>query len=63
MITFLWRTVGKPGNTDSKVWYEDAERWAEKESLLKGTAEEYTTDGACPRADVVLYMKRALSGK
>ncbi len=60
-VTFLWRTMGKPGNTDSAIWYEDAKRWAGSNSLLDGTASAYRTDGECPRADVILYMWRALT--
>ncbi|MBE6909234.1 MAG: S-layer homology domain-containing protein [Ruminococcaceae bacterium] len=60
MITFLWRTEGRPFDTGGK-WYEAAESWAVSRRLLSGTAEDYTTDGKCPRSDVVYYLYRDLA--
>ena len=61
MITFLWRTQGKPGATGQGEWYADAEVWAHSNSLLTGTASAYATYADCPRGDVVYYMWNALA--
>ena len=61
MITFLWRTMGKPGEQAGGEWYTAPESWAKENGLLSGTAEEYTTNGVCPRADVVYYLWRELN--
>lgn len=61
MITFLWRALGRPGDTGQGEWYADAEYWARSNSLLTGTALIYTTDAGCPRGDVVYYMWNALA--
>lgn len=60
MITFLWRTMGKPNEQAGGEWYTAPESWAKENGLLSGTAEEYTTNGVCPRADVVYYLWREL---
>ena len=60
LVTFLWRTLGKPGETGQGAWYADAENWAEGASLTKGTARAYATGDPCPRADVVYYLWKAL---
>ncbi|MBR5739017.1 MAG: S-layer homology domain-containing protein, partial [Lachnospiraceae bacterium] len=60
ILTFLWRTMGRPGDTGSEAtaeWYADAMRWAESEGMLVRSvlpAED------CPRADVVysIYQYR-----
>lgn len=62
LITFLWRTEGKPNATGQGAWYEDAEHWANAEGLLSGTAEEYKTNKACPREDVVYYIWKEITG-
>ena len=56
MITFLYRTLGEPGKTGTGAWYADAEKWAGQKGMLTGTAATYTTDGKCPRSDVVYYL-------
>ena len=61
VITFLWRTLGKPENKGSSLWYADAVNWAERHGLLAGTAQAFTPDGACPRADIITYLYRALN--
>lgn len=59
ILTFIWRSVGKPGDTNSEVWYADAYKWAETNGLLKGTFEgEYDVSSDCPRRDVVEYLYR-----
>lgn len=60
MVTFLWRTEGKP-NDNGGAWYESAENWASAQNLLTGTAQAYSTNGVCPRADVVFYLWRDLA--
>ncbi len=59
MLTFLWRTVGRPGESGEGPWYADAERWAGEFGIAEGTAEAYTTDAWCPRSDVVYYLYHA----
>ena len=61
MITFLWRSLGRPGDTGQGEWYADAEYWARSNSLLTGTALIYATGAGCPRGDVVYYMWNALA--
>ena len=60
MITFLWRTMGKPNDVGG-AWYESAENWAKSENLLSGTAQAYSTGAVCPRGDVVFYLWRELA--
>lgn len=55
MITFLWRSNGKPKDTGG-AWYEAAENWANDKGILNGTSQKYSTDDACPRCDVVYYI-------
>ncbi len=59
MLAFLYRTQGEPGKTGSGAWYADAERWASQNKLTAGTS--YSTDGKCPRGDVVYYLWKALA--
>ena len=61
MVTFLYRTVGEPGKTGTGAWYADAEAWAKQNGLLTGTDTAYSTDGSCPRGDVVYYLWNALA--
>lgn len=59
LITFLYRTKG--GETQSGAnWYTAAEQWASNNGLLKGTAKAYSTNGDCPREDVVYYLWREM---
>ena len=60
MLTFLWRTVGRPGDTGDPVWYADAENWAAEFGIADGTAEPYATGADCPRSDVVYYLYHAI---
>ena len=62
-VTFLWRSVGKPGETETyegKQWFSDAERWGDESGCIYGTAEAYATGADCPRADVVYYLWQAV---
>lgn len=59
MLTFLYRTQGEPGKTGSGTWYADAERWASQNDLTAGIS--YSTNGNCPRSDVVYYLWKALA--
>lgn len=60
MLTFLWRTEGKP-NDIGGAWYAAAENWANSNGLLYGTAQSYSTNAKCPRADVVYYLYRDMA--
>ncbi len=62
MITFLWRAMGRPNDSGSRIWYEDAVDWANEQGLLQGTADGFTAEGhnVCPRCDTVYYMWKAL---
>lgn len=60
MITFLWRTEGKPNDIGGE-WYEAAENWARDNDLLSGTAKDYETTADCPRADVVYYLYKDMA--
>ena len=63
MVTFLWRTLGKPGEREAypgKQWYSDAEYWAHEVGCLGDREEIYTTNGFCPRSDVVYYLFNAI---
>ena len=63
MVTFLYRTMGEPGKTGTGAWYADAEKWAKQNNLLTGTSTAYSTNGDCPRSDVVFYLWKALAKK
>ena len=61
MITFLWRTLGKPGATGTGAWYTDAENWGKENGYLTGTTQAYETHAPCPRCDVVYYLWKAVA--
>lgn len=61
MMAFLYRTMGEPGKTGAGSWYADAESWARQSGLLDCTAAAYSTNGDCPRSDVVYYLWKALA--
>ena len=63
MLTFLWRAMGRPGETESyegKAWNADAERWAYAYGVAEGTAQAYSAAAPCPRSDVVYYLFHAV---
>ncbi len=60
MVTYLWRTMGKPGETGQGQYYEDPERWANSKNMLSGTLKKYNTFEDCPRGDVVFYLWEVL---
>ncbi len=67
ILTFLWRTIGRPGDTgaeDTNEWWADALRWAEGMDLLEDTVDpedgSYNVQGFCPRCEVVTYLYRAV---
>ena len=62
ILTFIWRTLGKPGGeTEGAQWWEDAEKWARKEGLLKETYTDwFDINDLCPRCNVVTFLYRAL---
>ena len=59
IVTFLWRTTGRPGETGAGQWYTDAVNWARTSGLLDGTAAVFDPINNCPRSDVVTYLYRA----
>ena len=59
IVTFLWRTTGRPDETGAGQWYDDAVNWAESEGLLYGTGSAFSPTASCPRSDVVTYLYRA----
>ncbi len=63
VITFLWRALGKPDDTGSEVWYEDAVNWAVKNSVISVPADEFPLDDDCPRRNIVTYIYRAMNLK
>ncbi|MBR0523237.1 MAG: S-layer homology domain-containing protein, partial [Firmicutes bacterium] len=57
ILTFIWRTVGKPGETGEGSWYSDALNWANKIGMLEGSyTGKYDVNADCPRANVVYYL-------
>ena len=61
IVTFLWRAEGKPGDRQSKQWYDDAVRWAQGQDLLSGNGKSFSPNENCPRADVVDYLYRDMA--
>lgn len=69
-LTFLWRAEGKPGVSGESVWanqyegkyYYEAMKWAEYNGMIRGSVFEFDPGNACPRADIVNYMYKALAG-
>ena len=59
IVTFLWRTTGRPDATGAGLWYDDAVNWARTEGLLDGTGTAFSPTANCPRSDVVTYLYRA----
>ncbi|MGX8698501.1 MAG: S-layer homology domain-containing protein [bacterium] len=59
VLTFLWRTLGEPERQNLTPWYADAVAWAEKGGILPSPIDPKAD---CPRADIVNYMYRALTG-
>lgn len=58
ILTFLYRAAGV--GTDG--WYEEARLWAEEGGLLNGTGLTVTPKEECPRAAVVTFLYRFISG-
>lgn len=68
IVTFLHRAKGTPAATGASAlaaaypdsaWYKAAVAWADGTGLLSGTAEAFSAEANCPRADVVTYLYRA----
>ena len=58
-LTFLWRSLGKPGETGSGAnWYDDARNWAKKAGCLEQTPANDFINYDCPRRDVVTFLYR-----
>ena len=56
ILTFLWRSKGRPGETGLGGWYDDAVAWAGENRLSIG---EILPKNDCPRGDVVYYLYEA----
>ncbi len=68
ILTFLWRTLGRPGDTGAEKtneWWADALAWAEKAGLLADTVDPedgtLNVQGLCPRCAVITYLYRAMN--
>jgi len=69
-LTFLWRAQGKPETTganpfldctNQKAYYYKAVMWAYSEKIASGTsANAFSPDAVCPRAQVVTFLYRTL---
>lgn len=63
ILTFLWRTMGKPYETDTDIWYEDAVNWANKTDLIKGTdLNDFDPNSDAFRANIVTYLYKYFEG-
>ena len=63
ILVFLWRCLGKPMNTGSSLWYQDALSWANSAALLNSTSAFSNVNGGCPRSDVVTFLYRAVANR
>ena len=72
VVTFLWRTVGKPepGSRDCPFkdvkpgFYYEAMLWAVEKDVTKGTAPDaFSPDGFCTRGQIVTFLYRALTAE
>ena len=61
MVTFIWRTEGKPGETGEGAYYADAINWIVEQNLLDGTDKTVMVGEDCPRADVVTLLYNDLA--
>lgn len=70
IVTFLWRSVGKPDPRTAShsftdvvrnAFYYDAMLWAVENEVTNGTSSAtFSPDGTCTRAQVVTFLYRAL---
>lgn len=57
ILTFIWRAMGKSGETGEGAWWQDALNWAESQGMLDGSySEEFDINAECPRANTVYYL-------
>ena len=71
IVTFLWRTAGKPEpksqnnpftDVDPKAFYGKAMLWAVENGITKGTSETtFSPDKECTRGEIVTFMWRCLN--
>ncbi len=71
VVTFLWRTAGKPEPTEKKnpftdvtedAYYYDAVQWAVENGITGGTsADTFSPDANCTRAQVVTFLYRFIN--
>ncbi len=72
VVTFLWRTAGKPTPTSSSNpftdvkesdWWYDAVLWAVENGITQGmTATTFGPTTICTRGQIVTFLYRAFSG-
>lgn len=69
-VTFLWRAAGKPETTTANpfadvtadAYYYDAVLWAVQKGITQGTsAESFSPDSSCTRAQIVTFLYRYAS--
>lgn len=60
ILTFIWRSQGKPDSTGKGEWYEDALTWSSDNGILEETNATSSIESSCPRKDVVTYLYRIL---
>ena len=71
IITFLWKTMGRPkptiANPYSDVkpgkYYTEAAIWAYENGIEKGSGGKFNYNADCTRAAIVLYLYRFYTGK
>ena len=69
ILTFLWRTAGKPQSESAQnqftdvaasAYYYDAVLWAVEQDITKGTSETtFSPDDTCTRAEIMTFLWRA----
>ena len=72
VVTFLWRTEGKPSPTSTEnpfkdvtggYYYYDAVLWAVENKITAGTsADKFSPNATCTRGQVVTFLYRAFAG-
>lgn len=73
VVTFLWRTMGRPEPLDSRnpfsdvsdnAYYYQPVLWAVEKGITSGTSKTtFAPSASCTRGQVVTFLYRALKGK
>lgn len=72
IVTFLWRAAGSPepksissfSDVPGDSYYAKAVAWAVENNITKGTsADKFSPEDTCTRAQAVTFLARALNGK